>query len=143
MPAVSRTKLILILGAASLKWSSWPHTGRAFRSIAVRLNPVSLPAFFTALAAGWSSMLCGFLLYVAHRSLAGIGGEGLFQFPNVPFSMLRPGLVMAGIVAGAVEEVAFRGFMQGTLERRFGVMPRIADAHDRRRHRHAREAVAI
>jgi membrane protease YdiL (CAAX protease family) len=36
-----------------------------------------------------------------------------------------PGLVMAGIVAGTVEEIAFRGFMQGTLERRFGIVPAI------------------
>ena len=32
---------------------------------------------------------------------------------------------MAGVVAGVVEEIAFRGFMQGTLERRFGIVPAI------------------
>ena len=70
-------------------------------------------------------MLCGFCLYVAHRTLSGIGGEGLLALPHAPFAMLWPGLVMAGLVAGIVEEIAFRGFMQGTLERRFGVVPAI------------------
>jgi membrane protease YdiL (CAAX protease family) len=43
----------------------------------------------------------------------------------LPASLLLPGLVMAGIVAGVVEEIAFRGFMQGTLAKRFGIVPAI------------------
>ncbi len=116
---------ILALGSAYLKWGAWPRAGRDFRREAVRLNPVTLRAFFLALAAGWSTMLCGFCLYVAHRMTSGLGGEGLIALPHAPFSMLWPGLVMAGVVAGVVEEIAFRGFIQGTLERRFGVAPAI------------------
>ena len=116
---------ILVVAGAYLKWGAWPRSGRAFRRQAVRLNAVSLRAFLLALAAGWSTMLCGFCLYVAHRTLAGMGGEGLLALPHATFSSLWPGLVMAGIVAGVVEEIAFRGFIQGTVERRFGVAPAI------------------
>jgi membrane protease YdiL (CAAX protease family) len=117
--------LILIAGITYLEWGAWPRTGRAFRRRAVRLNAVSLRPFLLALAAGWSTMLCGFCLYVAHRTLNGMGGEGLLALPHASFSVLWPGLIMAGAVAGVVEEIAFRGFMQGTLERRFGVAPAI------------------
>jgi len=117
--------VILVAAGAYLKWGSWPRSGRAFRRQAVRLNAVSRRAFLLALASGWSTMLCGFCLYVAHRTLNGMGGEGLLALPHAPFSSLWPGLVMAGIVAGVVEEIAFRGFIQGTVERRFGVAPAI------------------
>ncbi|MBI1212825.1 MAG: CPBP family intramembrane metalloprotease [Alphaproteobacteria bacterium] len=123
VPAMSA---VLLIGAAYLKWVRWPRTGYEFRRAGVRLSAVSAAAFFTSLAAGWSTMLCGFLVYVAHRSLAGLGGEGMLHFPQTSFANLAPGLLMAGIVAGVVEEVAFRGFMQGTLERRFGIVPAIA-----------------
>jgi membrane protease YdiL (CAAX protease family) len=109
----------LALGAGLLKWSG------GARSIGVRLNAVSVRSFVTALIAGWSTMLCGFLLYAAHRSFAHLGSEVAIQFPHVPFGQLMPGLIMAGVVAGVIEEIAFRGFLQGTLERYAGVVPAI------------------
>jgi uncharacterized protein len=115
----------LAAGAAYLKWGKWPNAGRAFRNEGVRLNPVSPRAFLLSLAAGWSTMLTGFCLYVAHRTLGGMGGENALVLPHAPLVLLLPGLVMAGLVAGVVEEIAFRGFMQGTLERRFGIVPAI------------------
>jgi membrane protease YdiL (CAAX protease family) len=116
---------VLVLGAAYLKWGAWPNTGAAFRNEAVRLNAVRLKPFLFSLAAGWSTMLTGFCLYVAHRTVSGMGGENPLSLPHAPLALLLPGLVMAGLVAGTVEEIAFRGFMQGTLERRFGIVPAI------------------
>ncbi len=116
---------VLVLGAAYLKWGKWPNSGAAFRSEAVRLNAVRLKPFLLSLIAGWSTMLTGFCLYVAHRAASGMGGENPLSLPHAPLAMLLPGLVMAGLVAGVVEEIAFRGFIQGTLERRFGIVPAI------------------
>jgi membrane protease YdiL (CAAX protease family) len=123
--AVPLMAAVLFGGGLYLKYGAWPRTGRAFRSEGVRLNPVRLKPFLFALAAGWSTMAAGFCLYIARRSLLGLGGEDPLLLPHAPLAVLLPGLVMAGIVAGVVEEVAFRGFMQGTLERRFGVIPAI------------------
>jgi membrane protease YdiL (CAAX protease family) len=116
----------LIAALTWLKWGRWPKAGLDFRRNAVRLDLVSPRIFGLSLAGGLSTMLAGFLLYVAHRTLAGMGGEGALVLPHASFAALLPGLVMAGIVAGVIEEVAFRGFMQTTLERRFGIIPAIA-----------------
>lgn len=40
--------------------------------------------------------------------------------PQMPFVTVFLLLVMASIVAGVVEEAAFRGYMQGPIERRHG-----------------------
>ncbi len=117
---------VLILGAAYLRWSRWPKAGRAYRRAGLRFNRVRLHAFVLSLVAGWSTMLSSFCLYVAHRTVAGMGGEGALALPNAPFTSLLPGLLMAAFVAGAVEEVAFRGFMQGAIERRLGIVPAVA-----------------
>jgi membrane protease YdiL (CAAX protease family) len=91
----------------------------------VRFNAVPVRTVVLALAAGWSTMLAGFLAYVAHRAASGMGSEAALALPHGGGAVLIAGLAMAGIVAGAVEEVAFRGFMQGPLEKRFGLAPAI------------------
>jgi membrane protease YdiL (CAAX protease family) len=126
MPFGVATMAAFLAGAVSwLKWGSWPARGSAFRRAAVRLDAVPLKTFGLSLIAGWSTMLAGFALYVAHRVASGMGGESALALPHVAFTLLLPGLVMAGTVAGVVEEIAFRGFMQTTLERRFGIVPAI------------------
>lgn len=115
----------LIAGASWLKWGPWPARGRDWRRTGVRLNPVPLRTILFALGAGWSTMVAGFCLYVAHRSGTGMGGENPITLPHLRGLLFYAALVMAGIVAGFVEEVAFRGFMQRPLERRFGIVPAI------------------
>jgi len=123
--AVPVMAAVLFGGGAYLKYGVWPKSGRTFRADGVRLNAVRLKPFLFALAAGWTTMATGFSLYVARRSMLGLGGEDALALPHAPLAVLLPGLVMAGIVAGTVEEIAFRGYMQGTLERRFGIVPAI------------------
>lgn len=117
--------VVLVLGTVYLRWAAWPKTGRLFRREGLRFNPVPLRTVVLALAAGWSTMIAGFCLYVAHRTALGMGGENPIALPHLPFAVLLPGLLMGAVVAGGSEEIAFRGFMQGTLEKRFGVMPAI------------------
>jgi membrane protease YdiL (CAAX protease family) len=116
---------VLVGSAAYLRWGTWPKSGRVFRRESLRFNRVSLKIILLSLAAGWSTMIAGFCLYVAHRSLLGMGGEVPITLPHMQFALLLPGLLMGALVAGSTEEVAFRGFMQGTLEKRFGVIPAI------------------
>jgi membrane protease YdiL (CAAX protease family) len=112
-------------GIAYLKWGAWPARGRAFRREGVRFNAVPVRTVLLALVAGWTSMFAGFCAYAAHRAVSGLGGEASLNLPHDGGMGLIAGLVMAGIVAGTVEEVAFRGFMQGALEKRFGLVPAI------------------
>jgi membrane protease YdiL (CAAX protease family) len=115
----------LVFGIVYLKRSPWPAKASAFLRRRVRFNAVPFTTILLALAAGWSTMLAGFLFYAAHRATSGMGGESPITLPNAHGALLIAGLAMAGIVAGTVEEIAFRGFMQGTLEKRFGVVPAI------------------
>jgi membrane protease YdiL (CAAX protease family) len=115
----------LACGIAYLKWGAWPARGGAFRREGVRFNAVPVRTVLLALVAGWASMFAGFCAYAAHRSISGLGGEASLNLPHDGGMGLIAGLVMAGIVAGTVEEVAFRGFMQGALEKRFGLAPAI------------------
>ena len=116
---------ILVAGIAYLRFGTWPQMGRDARRIGLRFNAVSWSSLVSAVIAGWSTMIAGFLIYTAHRATAGLGGESPIALPHVPTPALFAALAMAAIVAGTVEEVAFRGFMQGPLERRFGFLPAI------------------
>jgi membrane protease YdiL (CAAX protease family) len=116
---------ILVGGIAYLRYGAWPRAGAEARRIGLRLNAVSWASLVSAAIAGWSTMIAGFLLYTAHRATAGLGGESPIALPHVPAFALFATLAMAAIVAGTVEEIAFRGYMQGALERRFGIVPAI------------------
>jgi membrane protease YdiL (CAAX protease family) len=115
----------LLGGIAYLHWGAWPVRGRTFRRNGLRFNAVPLRTILFALLAGWATMFAGFVGYAAHRALHGLGGESPLALPHGGGSAFFAGLVMAGVVAGTIEEIAFRGFMQGPLEKRFGLLSAI------------------
>jgi membrane protease YdiL (CAAX protease family) len=117
--------LVLALAAAWMKWGTWPAYGAAARRDGVRLNPVPFPTFLIALIAGWSSFFAGAGAYVAYRMTHGLGGEVPMTLPPGSRASLLAGLAMAAVVAGVLEEVSVRGFIQGRLEKSFGVVPAI------------------
>jgi membrane protease YdiL (CAAX protease family) len=117
--------MFLAIGVTWMKWGSWPNYGRAARRCGVRLNPVAPRIFLLSLLAGWSTFFAGAFAYVAYRVLSGLGGEVPMTIPPGPKSSILVGLAMAAIVAGVVEEISVRGFMQSRLERAFGVVPAI------------------
>jgi membrane protease YdiL (CAAX protease family) len=117
--------LVLAGGAAWMKWGRWPVFGADARREGVRLNAVPLRTFLVALIAGWSTFFAGAGAYVAYRMASGLGGEVPLRLPPGPKAAVIAGLAMAAIVAGAIEEVSVRGFMQGRLEKAFGVVPAI------------------
>jgi membrane protease YdiL (CAAX protease family) len=120
--------LVLGLAAAWMKWGTWPAYGAAGRREGVRLNPVPLRTFLIALVAGWSTFFAGAGAYVAYRMSSGLGGEVPMTLPPGSKPALIAGLAMAAIVAGALEEVSVRGFIQGRLEKTFGAVPAIVIA---------------
>ncbi len=116
---------VLATAAAWMKWGRWPHWGAVARREGVRLNAVPLKSFLLALAAGWSTFFAGAGAYVAYRMTSGLGGEVPMTLPPGSRASLVAGLAMAAIVAGVLEEVSVRGFIQGRLEKAYGVMPAI------------------
>jgi membrane protease YdiL (CAAX protease family) len=116
---------VLAAAAAWMKWGRWPHWGAEARRGGVRLNAVPLKAFLLALAAGWSTFFAGAGAYVAYRMTSGLGGEVPMTLPPGSRESLIAGLAMAAIVAGVLEEVSVRGFIQGRLEKAYGVVPAI------------------
>jgi len=117
--------VFLAVGVSWLKWGRWPKYGRAARRSGVRLNPVAPQVFLFSLLAGWTTFFSGAFAYVAYRMVSGLGGEVPMTIPPGPRSSILWGLAMAAIVAGVVEEISVRGFMQGRLEKAFGVVPAI------------------
>lgn len=117
---------VLAAGAAWLKWGRWPAIGAAARRDGARLNVVPLRTFLLALIAGWSTFFAGAGAYIAYRMSSGLGGEVPMALPPAPKPALVACLAMAAIVAGVVEEISVRGFMQRRLEKAFGVVPAIA-----------------
>jgi membrane protease YdiL (CAAX protease family) len=117
---------VLALGAIWMKWGTWPTMGAAARRAGVRLNAVPLRTFLLSLAAGWSTFFAGAGAYIAYRMSSGLGGEVPMTLPPGPKAAIVAGLAMAAIVAGVIEEISVRGFMQGRLEKAFGVAPAIA-----------------
>jgi membrane protease YdiL (CAAX protease family) len=116
---------VLALTAAWMKWGTWPAYGALARREGVRLNAVPLRTFLIALVAGWSTFFAGAGAYVAYRMTSGLGGEVPMALPPGSRTSLIAGLAMAAIVAGVLEEVSVRGFIQGRLEKTFGAGPAI------------------
>jgi membrane protease YdiL (CAAX protease family) len=113
--------MFLVAAGAWLKWGHWPRAGAAARREGARLNAVRPKVFLLSLLAGWSSFFAGAGAYVAYRMHSGLGGEVPMTLPPGPKLAIIAGLAMAAIVAGTIEEVAVRGFMQSRLEKAYGL----------------------
>jgi membrane protease YdiL (CAAX protease family) len=120
--AIVPTGLYLWIFWRYLKGEGWPSVTSQARRVSLRANTLSADAWGAALVAGMLGLM-------ALLSLAGLLGR-LVRMPseaqpiNVPPEMpsltVFVLLLMASIVAGIVEEVGFRGYMQGPIERRHG-----------------------
>jgi membrane protease YdiL (CAAX protease family) len=119
-----------ILPAALYLWAYWRFiAGRwgaagsaAMRRQNLRANKLSLRLWAASLGAG----LIGFgsliaLLVVAARLVRLPASSPIVTPPDMPVITALSLLVMASIVAGVTEEAAFRGYIQGPIERRYGL----------------------
>jgi membrane protease YdiL (CAAX protease family) len=123
-----------ILPAALYLWAYWRFIGggwgagasAASRRQNLRANGLSLRLWKASLAAG----LIGFgalvaLLVLAARLVRLPASSPIVTPPDMPVVTALSLLVMGSIVAGVTEEAAFRGYMQGPIERRYGLTPAI------------------
>jgi membrane protease YdiL (CAAX protease family) len=115
-----------IVPAALVLWAAWSFLGGQWgfsRSKAARANYLrsrALPAATLgwAIAAGvlWLIALVGF--WIVLHQLVATPTNPLADFSKYPLVTVLPVLAMSSISGGASEEAGFRGYFQGTLERR-------------------------
>jgi membrane protease YdiL (CAAX protease family) len=119
-----------IVPSALWLWVYWRFIGGRWGGAAsaakrrqnLRANALSLRMWGASLAAG----LIGFgalvaLLVLAARLVSLPASSPIVTPPDMPFITMLSLLVAASIVAGVTEEAAFRGYMQGPIERRYGL----------------------
>jgi membrane protease YdiL (CAAX protease family) len=111
----------LALFSAYLNGSGWPRASAPTRKQLLRVRPLHGPTAIWACIAGATGLVTLVTLYFV-----------AIQFVNLPPGAFRPRsvgmvstfviipiMIMNAIVAGVAEEAAYRGYMQGMLERRF------------------------
>jgi membrane protease YdiL (CAAX protease family) len=99
-----------------------PRQGAATRRLNLRANPLTADAWMMA-------MLTGLIGFGGLLSLVALMARLVTMPSSAPIAMpaQMPAvtglvlLVMASIVAGVTEEAGFRGYMQGPIERRYGL----------------------
>jgi len=98
----------------------WPRSTAEARRQGLRARRLSLRAWCWALTAGYLAMVSGFALQwvVGRLALLQYGIPDVLQ--ELPFFTLLSILFMVSAMAGIVEEAAFRGYMQGLIEKRHG-----------------------
>jgi membrane protease YdiL (CAAX protease family) len=104
-----------------LKGVGPPESTALERGTSLRANRVSGHVWAWALLAGGLGIVCLVIaLRVANR-LVVLPEQHLPDLAHVPKVTVLSLLLMAAPVAGIVEEAAFRGYMQGPIERRYGL----------------------
>lgn len=103
----------------------WPASTSADRRRALRAGKITRAQW------GWSAVYFVLFLVVLTSVVNTVYRfqvipEEPFDLSMMPWWTLYPGLIMVSITAGVSEEAGFRGYMQGGLERRFGVVGAIA-----------------
>jgi len=88
----------------------------------LRANPLSCRVWAASLAAGligFGALIC--VLVLAARLVRLPDSSAIVTPPDMPAVTALALIMLASVVAGVTEEAAFRGYMQGPIERRHGV----------------------
>jgi membrane protease YdiL (CAAX protease family) len=102
--------------------TGWPRATAKSRRTSLRANKLTGEVWGLALFAGVLGLAATLPLLRIIGRMAQLPQEAEpITVPSaMPFVTAFALLVMASIVAGVVEEAAFRGYMQGPIERRYG-----------------------
>ena len=105
-------------------WGGPEVTARA-RRLSGRANRVPDQLWGPALGAGALGLLATLLLQGVLARLVTLPRQQDLDPSHYPVVTVFAWVVMSALVAGVVEETAFRGYIQGGIERRHGLMPAI------------------
>lgn len=119
--AVPPAALYLWLFWQYVRGAGWPRSTAEARRTNCRANRLSEDVWRMALFAGVLGLAAVVLLQRVMNRLVALpqqrDADFLSQFPFVTVLLW---VLMGSVVAGVVEEVSFRGYMQGPIERRHG-----------------------
>lgn len=120
--AILPTTLYLWFFWRYLRGEGWPRSTAEARRTSLRANALSGDVWGMSLFAGILGLasLLPLLGLMARLVRMPAETQAIKAPPQMPFVTVFLLLVMASIVAGVVEEAAFRGYMQGPIERRHG-----------------------
>jgi membrane protease YdiL (CAAX protease family) len=107
----------------------WPRSTSQSRRSNLRARGLPARVWFWSLVAGGCAAIGLLALFSVSLRLGQVPAaafDGYARLARYPPWTVVPCLVMAAIVAGAVEEAGFRGYMQAPLERRYGPAMAIA-----------------
>ena len=123
-----------ILPMAAYLWAYWtfirgdwgPSETAASRRLNLRANALSGAAWGMSLLAGMLGFAALFAFLAVMARLVSLPASAAITTPeSMPAMTAFLLLTMSSIVAGVTEESAFRGYMQGPIERRYGLLPAI------------------
>jgi len=120
--AILPNSLFLWLFWRYLNGEGWPRATSEARRTSLRANSLSGDVWGMSIFAGILGFIALFPLLGLMSRLVVLPAESqpIRVPPEMPFATVFLLLVMTSIVAGVVEEAAFRGYMQGPIERRHG-----------------------
>ena len=121
--AIVPMALYLWLYVKYLGGAGWPRETAQFRRASLRANAVPGEVWGMSLFAGMLGFAALLPLLRIMNRLVRLPAEAqpIVTPPQMPFVTTFLLLVMASIVAGVVEESAFRGYVQTPIERRHGL----------------------
>ncbi|HEV9036580.1 MAG TPA: type II CAAX endopeptidase family protein, partial [Puia sp.] len=97
-----------------------PRSNLEARKKLCRANALSDEVWGAALLAGVAGLAFIVVSQTVLDRMIRLPMQATDELPHVPVLMLFFSIIMGAIVAGVAEESAFRGYMQGPLERRHG-----------------------
>ena len=99
---------------------SWPASTAALRRERSRPRPLPASVWGAAILAGVLGLAASIVLIRLTGRLVALPHEQVGDISNMPWGTLLATLVMGALVAGVVQEISFRGYMQRPIERRLG-----------------------
>lgn len=120
--AIVPMSLLLGLFWWYLNGGGWPSTTASSRRTSLRANRLPADVWGMAILAGMLGLasLLPLLRLMSRFVELPAESQPITIPPGMPFVTAFFLLVMASIVAGVAEEAAYRGYMQGPIERRHG-----------------------
>lgn len=120
--AIVPTGIFLWFYIRYLNGEGWPKATSHARRLALRANAIPADTFGAAFFAGLLGIMSvpPFAAVLSRLVRLPAEAQPIHTPAGMPFPTVMLLLVTASIVAGVVEEAAFRGYIQGPIERRHG-----------------------